>query len=186
MTPSEDDAERRRRAVIHCWRRTKWILLTHNLLTLLGNLILFNLPLTLLIEVISPSSSDIPVAVGVGMYIASNVFFLIIYQAIQLGLGFLYYKKCHPWSRLLNVELSSTAELSDATPCRRCCCLCCCFWSANHGDLKGCHCCCCCFVWLLFVPGAIIVSIFISVFSSVIISAIGDQFGTENVNGTAQ
>ena len=45
---------------------------------------------------------------------------VIISQILLLGLGFLYFKTCHPWSRLLKAELSmrgaaeATEQQSDS------------------------------------------------------------------------
>ena len=87
MTSSED-IKLLRAAVNDCWKKTKLILLTHNLLTFMGNMAMASAALA----VIDPSQLAIVIISSITL------------QIVQLGLGFFYYKKCHPWARLLSTE----------------------------------------------------------------------------------
>ena len=82
-----------------CWRRTRSSFLYHNLLTFVGNLA-FGIPIYL--------SEDLwGTLLSITIVISA-----IVFQVILLGLGLLYFKKFHPWSRILNVELARAEQIS--------------------------------------------------------------------------
>ena len=74
--------------ITECWRRTRNCFLFHNLLHLAGN-VAFGIPVCM-----------------IGLDFAQLIMILpVISQLILVGLGFKYFKKSHPWSRILNEEL---------------------------------------------------------------------------------
>ena len=100
-------------SILDCWRRCKYVFFLHNLITLLGNIVLLHafIPMTI---VTNPDLKNLAYSSIIGMDI------VIISQILLLGLGFLYFKTCHPWSRLLKAELSmrgaaeATEQQSDS------------------------------------------------------------------------
>ena len=100
-------------SILDCWRRSKYVFFLHNLITLLGNIVLLHafIPMTI---VTNPDLKNLAYSSIIGMDI------VIISQILLLGLGFLYFKTCHPWSRLLKAELSmrgaaeATEQQSDS------------------------------------------------------------------------
>ena len=100
-------------SILDCWKRSKYVFFLHNLITLLGNIVLLHafIPMTI---VTNPDLKNLAYSSIIGMDI------VIISQILLLGLGFLYFKTCHPWSRLLKAELSmrgaaeATEQQSDS------------------------------------------------------------------------
>ena len=82
-------------SVQECWSRTKYCIIIHNTLTLLGNVTL-----------------DRVVGLGWTQIVSSEIdtvlkfVILICIHIILIGLSFLYFKRLHPWARLLNAELT--------------------------------------------------------------------------------
>ena len=95
-------------SIPECWRRSRNSYLWHNLLTLVGNLVL-GIPLYIWIYLESKES-------WFGYWELSFIFTLttviwaIVSQAIILGLGFIYFKYKHPWSRILKAELKKASN----------------------------------------------------------------------------
>ena len=86
--------------IIECWRRTRNSFLLHNFTTLVGNLAL-GIPLYIWTKSVDYDAIILTL---------STVITSIVSQAILLGLGFLYFRKKHPWARILNVELAKTDD----------------------------------------------------------------------------
>ena len=86
--------------IIECWRRTRNSFLLHNFTTLVGNLAL-GIPLYIWTKSVDYDATILTL---------STVITSIVSQAILLGLGFLYFRKKHPWARILNVELAKTDD----------------------------------------------------------------------------
>ena len=84
-----------------CWKRSKYVLLLHNLITLLGNIVLLHAFVPMFFQT-NPDLTALSYATIIGIDVA------IVSQILLLGLSFLYFKTCHPWARLLKAELSMT------------------------------------------------------------------------------
>ena len=95
-------------SILDCWRRSKYVLFLHNLITLLGNIVLLHAFAPMLVKT-NPNITALSYATIIGIDVA------IFSQILLLGIGFLYFKTCHPWARLLKAELSigTVSETSD-------------------------------------------------------------------------
>ena len=82
--------------ISECWRRTRNSFLFHNLLTFVGNLA-FGIPVYIEYNILNLDSI---------IMLSLALILPIISQPILIGLGFLYFKKSHPWARILNAELN--------------------------------------------------------------------------------
>ena len=88
--------------ISECWRRSRNSFLLHNLLTLVGNLAL-GIPLYIwgyyaLFTSVSPGDEAFTLVI---------LLCTILFQAMPLGIGFIYLKKKHPWARILNANLTN-------------------------------------------------------------------------------
>ena len=94
--------------ILDCWKRSKHVLCLHNLITLLGNIVLLHAFIPMLVKT-NPDLTALSYATIIGLDVA------IVSQILILGLGFLYFKTCHPWARLLNAELAkrTVSEASE-------------------------------------------------------------------------
>ena len=90
-----------------CWRRTKYVLFLHHLITLLGNIVLLA-ELVRILVLLANNPDSRPLSYATVIVIVG----IIVSQILVLGLGFLYFKTCHPWARLLKAELSIDTEAS--------------------------------------------------------------------------
>ena len=93
-----------------CWRRSKYVLFLHHLITLLGNIVLLA-ELVRILVLLANNPDSRPLSYATVIVIVG----IIVSQILVLGLGFLYFKTCHPWARLLKAELSmDTASEASA------------------------------------------------------------------------
>ena len=82
-------------SIQECWRRNKYIIFSHNFLTLLGNIALDRDITGLFVkDLVSP---EISTTIKFGLLALSPI--------ILIGLSFLYYRYVHAWARVLNAEL---------------------------------------------------------------------------------
>ena len=98
-------------AIPKCWKRTKYVILSHNLLTFCGNMIM-SIPLLLSQDFNQHFSDFIPITMSL----------VIISPIILTSLSLLYFKRCHPWAMLLNADLAEeivkTSCSGDTNLCR--------------------------------------------------------------------
>ena len=118
--------------ILECWRRTRNSFLFHNLLTFIGNLALC-IPLYIwnhysyhgLTEFYDEYGDDFfdyydnyyDYDIDNWQMQRSRFLFplilAIVTQPILLALGFLYFKKFHPWARILQAELANSHPSSS-------------------------------------------------------------------------
>ena len=96
------------RQIPEYWRRTRNSFLFHNLLTLVGNLVL-GIPFYLFW--VQPQILDWCHGTGkcgwhLEWLLIAVIATVILGQGVLIGLGFLYFRKFHPWARILNEELA--------------------------------------------------------------------------------
>ena len=113
-----------RLSISECWSKTKFVIVTQNLITFLGNLMLSIpaivylsdpdlIPTSLVQTVESLEIDTFPLdqlTLSLKIYRVIPLLQLILVfvsPLIMMSLTFVYYKKFHPWSRVLNVEVSS-------------------------------------------------------------------------------
>ena len=86
-------------SVRQCWMQTKRVFLLHNLVSFMGNM-------AIAISIVATKGP---------MMVTDNTFLLIfipttVSPAILIGLGYIYFTQCHPWARILKVELAKVQE----------------------------------------------------------------------------
>ena len=94
--------------ITECWQRSKKVLFLHHLITLLGNVVLVLAFIPFMLQTNSnATAAAFATTLGTGMGVA------VVGQALNIGLGFIYFKTCHPWARLLKAELSKKKKSTD-------------------------------------------------------------------------
>ena len=88
--------------ILECWSRTKYCIFIHNALTLLGNVALDRI-VGLGMTKIVPGYPDLDNVIKFAT--------LVCIHAILIGLTLLYFKRLHPWARLLNAELTKNQQV---------------------------------------------------------------------------
>ena len=91
-----------RMGVRECWVRTKRSIMAHNIITFLGNVAI----LASVLYNVEHSTQKLPNHWPLTPWLPVSIFASFLIQIIQIGLGNLYFKSCHPWSRLLKGELA--------------------------------------------------------------------------------
>ena len=87
-------------SIQECWSRTKYCIVIHNTLTLLGNIALDREVGLRFTQIVSPEIDTVIKFVT-----------LICIHVILIWLSFLYFKRLHPWARLLNSELAQQPDI---------------------------------------------------------------------------
>ena len=101
-----------------CWRRTRNSFLCHNLLTFWGNLAL-GIPFFLFRT--EPQIEGLAYCLNwcewhLDWALIAVLSTVILSQLVLIGLGFLYWRKFHPWSRILNEELAREGSSDSWLP----------------------------------------------------------------------
>ena len=100
-------------SILDCWRRTRNSFLIHNLLTLVGNLAL-GIPVYILAyyKFQNPHFFETDDFFQFPIYSTlCTTIPALVSQLLLIGMGFLYFKKFHPWARILNAELAIRTAL---------------------------------------------------------------------------
>ena len=94
--------QEQRMTIKECWNRTKYCIFIHNTLALIGNVALDRIVGFGLTEIV-PNYPDFDNVIKFAILICIHI--------ILIGLTFLYFKKLHPWARLLNAELNKHQKI---------------------------------------------------------------------------
>ena len=103
-----------------CWRRTRNSFFLHNFLTLVGNLAL-GIPFFIyrtqpLLNRFSSSWCYSWCGWYLDWFLITFLAIVHLSQLILVGLGFLYWRRLHPWARILNEEIARENNASQCIP----------------------------------------------------------------------
>ena len=101
-------------SILDCWRKSKYVFFLHNVITLLGNIVLLHAFVPMFVKT-NTDLTPLSYATMIGLDVT------MVSQILLLGLGFLYFRTCHPWSRLLNAELAKRAQPGASEQVSRTC-----------------------------------------------------------------
>ena len=103
----------RKMSIPECWNRSYFVILGHNILTLIGNIALGHR----IIKPLTSHFSFLKFSGSPGIDAIIKLAIMVLSQIALFALSFIYFKQCHPWARILKVELSN-ASLNEDKNCK--------------------------------------------------------------------
>ena len=89
-------------SIKECWSRTKYCIFIHHTLTLLGNIAMDRIGGFGWTQLLSTEIDNV-----------IKLVILVCCPVISIGLSFIYFKRRHPWAKLLNAELTNCMKVTQ-------------------------------------------------------------------------